>query len=65
MGPVVRLIDYCYGEVETDLGRNGNGDVIVRQRVLVSRADKEAHPLPRKRRIGKMGPARVLEFRRG
>jgi hypothetical protein len=60
---VYRLSDYARGTVEEAVGKNGNQVGQVKRRVLL-RKDGKLIRLPRRRRIGKLGPAKVLEFRR-
>lgn len=63
MGVVHRLIDYQRGEVTISAGKQGRETGNIRRRAL-ARNDGKLFLLPRRRRIGRMGPAKILEFRR-
>ena len=61
---VYQLSDFHRCEVDQAVGRNGLKDVTVVRRALFRASTETVCLLPRKRRIGKLGPAKVLEFRR-
>ena len=58
------LSDYQRGEMKFNLGKTGRMDVMVLRRVL-ARADGKVFVLPKRRRIGKLGPKKILEFKKG
>lgn len=65
MRNVHELSDYARGTMPVAVGRNGNQQGTVQRRILLKRLPGGAHTvilLPRKRRIGRLGPAKVLDF---
>jgi hypothetical protein len=66
---IYSLTDYQRGEMQFNIGRTGLMTQLVLRRVLIRRSldgqsgDGKVFVLPRRRRIGKLGPAKVLEFR--
>lgn len=58
---ILDLAHYQRGEMQFNIGRTGLMTQLVLRRVL-ARKDGKVFVLPRRRRIGKLGSAKVLEL---